>query len=372
MPFIPDNASPTKPTTGFVPDSAEPSFMDNIKQQNAKLLQSRGLDPSKYPDVSPQDTQKMGASLLFAPGMGALSEGAGKLMQYGKAALQGGGASVGAMNPADSNEDKLAAFLKGGAIGAGSQGAGDAIIGTGRGVADSLMKKAVGIRKAPVGVGNTLVDEGLVGTKAGMLSQAEDKLGEREKDLQELVGQLKGNVDSKDIADAVMARGKKFVSPSRVTLKSVQPDLDKVTEAAGQFDPAVIGAQGPRQALAPQDLLSLKRQGDWAGYTASGNPASAMDSEIGRAVADKSRGLLSDMSNNGTAEVLAKEKALILAKKALNADPTTHMGVGSSLFFGKIPGQSVLGSVGAQAAQKLSGGVGSAVSNTGKFFRPEE
>ena len=252
-----------------------------------------------------------------------------------------------AQGGADSPDDRVKGALIGGAVGGGVGALGEGVSSLASKGADSLMKWATGIRKAPEGIGNNLVDQGVWGTKGGMLDQVGDKLTEQESKLQGLVSSLKGSTDSQEIADAISRQGDKFVSPSGITIPQVSGDLDKIREAAGSFS-----SQGEGGELSPSDLLSLKRQGDWAGYTSSGNPASATDSEIGRTIADRSRGLLSDMSGGETADTLGKERALIYAKKALDRDPTTHMGLGSSLFFGKMPGADVGGSLAAQGLQK--------------------
>lgn len=259
----------------------------------------------------------------------------------------GAGALQGYLRKPAEGDTRVGNAAFGGALGGGVSAVAEGASAAARPVADKLMKWATGIRKAPEGVGNTLVDQGLWGSKGMMLNQAESGLGREEQNLQDLVGQLKGNVDSQDIADAIAQHGRKFVSPNGITAPQVENDLHKIKDASAQFS-----SMGEGGELAPQDLLSLKRQGDWAGYTASGNPASATDSEIGRTVADKSRSLLSDMSGGETAATLKREQALIFAKKALEKDPTTHMGAGSSLIFGKLPGSAPMGSVGAQALQK--------------------
>ncbi len=340
-------------------ESATNNYWTNIK--------SRLADPERYKAIagmdskaSPQGENKpigddLGAAGLVMPAEAAPEALQGIASYLGKSGMArvGANTALGAGQGAYNNpEDRAGGALKGGAAAGLMSGAGEAASGMLGKASDYLMQRAVGTRKNIPGVGNSLADQGLFGTKNRMLGQVEDKLPMEEANLQELVSSLKGNVDSKDIADAVMKHGEKFVSPSGMTLNSVAPDLEKVTQAAGQFDPSVLGAEGPTRGLNPQDLLSLKRQGDWAGYTASGNPASATDAEVGRAIADKSRGLLSDMSGGETAETLGREKALILAKKALEKPETIHQGAGSSLFFGKVPGSSLLGSAAGQAARK--------------------
>lgn len=348
MPFTPDQPTPgfkaDAPTQGFKPDNAEPSIHDVAQS----LMPKNFGVPAAYKQVTtPQGTQQLG-TLLVPGSQQALTNGIGALGRIGVGGLAGGATAVGTANPELSQEDKLSLFLKGFGVGTIASGAGE----VGNKMSDNLMKVATGIRKAPEGVGNTLAKQGLWGTQERMLNQVEQKLPEEERSLQELVSGFNGDIDQTPIAEAILEKGKKFVSPSGITLDSVKPDLNKVTEAAGQFDPQLIGRQGPVAKVTPGDLLSLKRQGDWAGYTASGNPAAATDAEIGRAVANKARGMLNDMSGGETANILKREQALLLAKKAMDKDPTTHLSIGGKLLFSKIP--SIIGSTAGQLFDKAS------------------
>ncbi len=284
-----------------------------------------------------QGVQQLAAStLLPGPASKVMAEGSGlvnALKRMGISALQGG-TTAASMDLNNTPGEKATKFAGGGLLSGGIQGLGEAANAVGKGVSDFAMKNAVGIRKAPKGTGTSLTDQGLWGTKGGMLQQVQDKLPAEEAKLQALVKGLNNPTDASVLADEVSGLTKKFQTPdSGKTLPLVQGDLDKVRSSAEG-----IRAMGPQS---PSDLLALKRQGDWAGYTASGTPASAGEAEIGRTVADKARSLLSDMSSGETAATLGKEQALIAAKKALQKDPTTHQGIGAGLFFGKMPGQDI-------------------------------
>ena len=257
-----------------------------------------------------------------------------------------GGVMGGAQNPG-ANGSRLENAGKGALLGGGLSAVGEGIGAAAGSAGDYAMQKAVGMRKNTPGMGTSLADQGLWGTASRMEQQVGSKLPIAEQNVQDLVGSLKGNVNSKDLADAVAQVGNRFESPSGITLQGVQGDLNTVKAASDQFGKM-------SSDLTPQDVLSLKRQGDWLGYTASGNPATSTNANIGSAIANKARGILSDMSDGASAEALGKERALILAKQALEKPDAIHQGAGSSMFFGKLPGQSLIGSTVGQAAVKTS------------------
>lgn len=250
--------------------------------------------------------------------------------------------------------------LPGAAMGGALSVGGDALSGASGKVADYLAQKAVGMRKYIPGVGNDLNDLNVWGTRKGMAGDVPDKLAQQEGKLQDLAASLKGNVNSKDLSDAVSQHAKRFQLASGEVPLNVKPEMDKVRATAE----GLSGLNGGQ--LGAEDLIRLKRQGDYLGYAASGNPATSLEADLGRAQADQARKSLSDLSqgqDETVPEILRKEKALILANKALDKPDVIHQGVGSSLFFGKVPGQALLGSTAAQAAQKLGAPAGNAISN---------
>lgn len=230
-------------------------------------------------------------------------------------------------------------------LGGGLSALGDSIAAPFKAGADKLMQYSVGMRKNIPGVGTSLIDQGVMGTKNMMEDQVTTKLPEVEGKLQDLVKDLKGNIDAKDIGNAVSQKLKNFILPNGEIPANMQPAVDKVRATAEN-----LSQLGKGQGLSPQDVLSLKRQGDWLGYTASGNPATSLEAELGQAQADSARGLLSKTTEGASADALKQEQALILAKKALQKPESIHQGVGSSLFFGRVPGAGILGSTGAHAA----------------------
>lgn len=269
----------------------------------------------------------------------------------GALARIGVGAAAGAAENATNRNDPRSLLERStmGALRGGTIGAGGELVAKGAGkAADWAMQKAVGIKKYIPGVGNTLVDEGMVGTKNMMAGQAESRLAAAENELQNAAASIPGTRPTNQLADAATQRGNKLVTPnSGITLPTVQGDLDKANDLAGW-----LRKQQPQTA---RDMVSLKRQGDWGSFTKAGDQATSMDADLGVAVANAARGELADMSKGlqtTIPDILKREQALTLAKKALERPETIPQGVVPSIF-AKLPGSSLVGSAGAQATQKV-------------------
>lgn len=262
------------------------------------------------------------------------------MSRIGVAGAMGGATAVGVQDPNLSASDKLSSFLKGGAIGAGLQGVGEA---AGK-IGDYLMQRSVGLRRYTPGIGTSLADQGVIGTKGMMANQVDNKLAAEEDSLQGLVKDLSGTVNSKEIADAVSQKAQRFTLPSTGEASPFsQQELQKVRDMSGK-----LSQMGD---LSASDLLALKRQGDYQGFTAGGNPATSTEAELGRTGANAARTALKNMSPD-VADSLFKEQALVKANSALSRPDTIHQGNVSSMIFGKLPGQSIAESVGGQAAVK--------------------
>lgn len=217
-------------------------------------------------------------------------------------------------------------------------------------LADYLMQKAVGMRKYFPGIGNELIDQGLIGTKNRMASQVEEKLPEAEAKLQEIIKGVKGTHPASQIADDVALRGSRFTLPSGEVPSNVLPELEKVRKASESI--GSLGKYSGGQLSAP-DLLALKRQGNWLGYTAAGNPATSLEAELANTQASSAREALEKLTSGESKKALRVEEALLKAKTPLTKPDTISQGLGSAAIFSKVPGQSLGFSTAAQAAQKL-------------------
>lgn len=319
-------AHPNQPTIPQGQPSDLKSYLDKLTQPSDPRLRHPDYMPvvagniPMAPELVSSAARRIGLNTLLGGAQGALQD-----PQEGQSRL--GNAATGA--------------VVGGGISAGLEG----VAGAAGSGADKLMQWATDMRKNNPGVGTSLIDQGIWGTKAGMASQVDSKLAQEEDNLQQTVSSLKGTVNSKEIADAVGNKAKQFTLPSTGQGSPFsQGELDKVRGMSDNL--SKIGD------LSAPDLLALKRQGDYQGYTASGNPATSTEASMGRAGANAAREALKNMSPEA-ADSLMKERALILAQKGLDKPDTIHQGVGSSLFFGKVPGSSLAGSMAAQGLQGL-------------------
>lgn len=372
-------------------DKAYQDYLDDhAYQQYLSQHQSGGRAPSNPIDrakayLGPMDIGKSVENLAGAQAYGPAKSVLGRIAQgAGLAGAQAAGSDPGDLK-SKAASGGIAALL-----GGGMSAAAEGVSAVGSKLGDYLMQRSVGMRKNTPGAGNRLVDQGVWGTKNHMTSQVESKLPEAENTVQEIVSGLPDKADPSEISAAVASRGDKFVLPNGEIPPNVQPDAAKVQSAAkgisqlGGYQPEVPsssyeavtgrtqygdpvsearttpGTPEKKGSLSMQDVLGLKRQGDWVGYTNSGTPASSLDSELGRAQADASRSILERASGGASKDALADEQALILAKKALTKPETIHQGGPSSIFFGKVPGQSLMGSTAAHAAQKGGEFVGDA------------
>lgn len=337
----------------------------NIGKGATEALSMGNIKPGPIPGVEDMPgMQGLGKVLGTGTAAGLGGMGAGALMPkaaglaagLGRTAINGlAGGAQGALQAPGEGETRSGNALRGASLGTLLGGAGEALSGIGSKVADKAMQYAVGMRKFIPGAGNRLVNQGLMGTKDALEGQVGRKLPEVESQVQDLVQSMPNKTPASELADSVSKVGNKFKLSDGTIPDNVQPYADKVRSAAEG-----INKLGDRSAV---DLLKLKRQGDYLGYTASGNPATSLEAELGQAQGDKARELLSSMSSGQTADKLADEQALILAKKALQKPESIHQGIGSNLIFHRIPGGSLLGSAGAQASQKGLGGIGNLLSN---------
>lgn len=340
------------------------SYVQTAIQNMGGANVANGNEPAQDMLNDPEGTKaqaKLGVGLAMGAATPAIEAGglAGPAIRAvvngGEAGLQKYFSNI-VDNKSDPTEGVGGNALLGGLVSSGADAAG---AGMSR-LADKAMLRAVGLTKYLKGMGNKLADMGIWGTKEGMANSVSEKLAEKEGQLKDLVSGLQGNVSGKDMADAIMQKGQEgsqLVTRSGRTLNGLSGDLDQVKQAAGQFDPSVIGAEGPVEQLSPDDLLDLKRQGEMLGYTNSGSPATSTQAGIGRAIANKSRSSLADMSNDDTRKILGDEQALTLAQKSLGKPETlSKLPIG----FGEISGAGVGRVLGGEPGAMLGLGINEA------------
>ncbi len=217
-------------------------------------------------------------------------------------------------------------------------------------VPDKLMQKAVGLKKFIPGVGETLMDEGVVGTKAGMAKQVESKLGARDADLDAAVAKIKGPISSEPVANEVTGLKSRYTTSDGYTPEVAAPEATAVANSAKDI--------GAREAASPQKALELKRIAAKVGYK-EGEPLARLKSELAQA---ESRGYGQQLERgyaesnpgvpNAVAESNSKLSALMKAKRGL--DTPESLTAGSVA--GGIVKDAVAGGIGA-----LIGGPGGGV-----------
>lgn len=337
--------------------NAQPVSLVNNK--NFPSSYSMGGMPAQAAQDNPEANKafaKVGTGLAVG-GLGALAtEGmSGAVGLAARTAANAGGSGLqqyfgNLMDNKPATKGVGDAAMLGGGMSLGLEGAG-ALAGK---FGDWAMQKSMATRGAKnyPGQGTALADAGVWGTKNMMANQVTRKLGDEEKNLKGIVGNLGGTYDSEPIAEGIMNRSQRFELPSTPgeAAPNMEGYLQKVKDAAESFR-----SQGEGGELTPQDLLAIKRQGDWLGYSNSGNPATSLEAELGRAQGDEARSILSNISDEATKNSLAKEQVLIRAKTQLDKPDT--LSAGPMSLFSKMPGQGLIGSTGGQLGVKTGQGL---------------
>lgn len=332
----------------------------------AKGASAGYLDPAKIPggagDVIKQDSEAhpigygiskavgavMGPGKLLGSGVGAIApEGAGILAGLGRVgANAAGGAAAGAAQNPEEGQSRTGNAIAGGLGGGLASGLAEAGSGIGSKVADTLMKRSVGITRGEnPGLGNRLANQGLWGTKNQMANQVEQKLPQAEQRVQDAVNGAGDSWTPNDkIVGSLVDKGKKYLNPD--TQQPFPSNEDSYDQVAQLWDKS-----NQTKAYSPQALLKLKRASDDAAkYNTTGDPGAGFKAELAKAQGDAARGLLDKATKGATAEPLADEGALLSARKGLSKS-SANKGIGSILDL--LP-SSAVESIGGQAAQKGS------------------
>lgn len=345
-----------KPWEGYS-QASEPSTGQKQAPQDMenKILQSVGKTISPKYEQQAQEYKKNLPNAFT--GMGGIP--AAPATAVGRIGATGGlSALMGYLRPG-SQQDKLENAAIGGLTGAALGAAGEGVAGLSTKAADRLQQMSVGMRKYFPGVGNELVNQGVYGTKNQMANKVATNIADQESQLQSLVKDLKGDVPSTVIADAVADKGNRFTSPSGETAQNMASYLNKVKDASNSI--RQMGKNSDQSGyfvdkrLDAPNLLSLKRQGDYLGYTNSGNPATSLEAELGRAQADASREALSKISEGQETtvpDILKQERASVLAGQALDKPETLGQPSLMGALSSKIPGSSLGASVAAKGLQQ--------------------
>ena len=323
--------------------AAEPSTQDKIDAGLKDALESVDKGPMGKPGWANK------AALALLPGAAPAAGIMGRIAQgalTGAATAEAMGPEAGHLHLPDPARSATGAAV-GGITSGLLEGAGAAL----RKGADYGMQIATNQPKYTPGAGNRLADMGVWGTEGGMQKAISQRLPQEEEAIQQLASQIPDKTPGSDLVQGLKKREQFFKLPSSGEPSPLSAsELAKIEKAAegvrgiGEI-PAVppsveiktsplvdqygrnfttevhhAGAPGKPSQLEARDLLALKRHGDYQGYTASGNPATSTEADIGRSVADAARGRLNEL-NPQIGERLANEQALIKAKSGLDKEP---------------------------------------------------
>jgi hypothetical protein len=155
--------------------------------------------------------------------------------------------AMGAVQGAVSNPEHP---VQGAAIGGGTSLLGEGVGKLLTGGGDVAMQAAVGRRKFTPGVGTTLADEGIIGTREGMTKQVNSKLAQRGQQLHELADEIPGApINTPELAHTVVGdAAKPMMVPGGAPSSADMPKLSAVRDFG--TDMASRGMESGPQALA--------------------------------------------------------------------------------------------------------------------------
>jgi hypothetical protein len=349
-----DVRSSTGGALGTIADLISPSF---TKSAGNSAIDTAAFGNAGQAVKDASNENQAGNLVGKAAGMALMSAAGGAPVTAAKTGLGRIGASAASnglqgflQKPA--GEDSLASRAQNGfvsgLIGGGLQTAGEGANKLG----DWLMQKAVGMKKYMPGVGEKLADEGVIGTKGMMKGQVEKALPAREAELQDAVKGLKGTVDPEPVANAVRGQADKFIpTPGPSGPMPIQSDnLPAVNQATSRADEIMI-----RGALHPEEALSLSRTAARGAYGANGQPLNQFGDKLAQTEGISLKDAIKEMADAQDApavrEALAKEAALLNAKKGLNKPESMQSVVGKML---------LKAGIGGGVGYELGGGAGAA------------
>lgn len=104
---------------------------------------------------------------------------------------------------------------------------------------DMLMQKAVGLSRYVPGVGETLADEGVLGTKGMMRGQIENALESKGQEMGSLARSVP-EVDTQPVAEKLGEKASSYISPEGQVLPQQMPEFNKFSQAASD-----VSGEGP-------------------------------------------------------------------------------------------------------------------------------
>jgi hypothetical protein len=236
---------------------------EGLQETNEQVYGQGGLTPEKVGAAAGN------ALSLGLPGMGGVKSATSGLAEWlgGKLGTAGKVArGAQAVVPVAEDAAIAAATSPGDRAGAATQAAGTSALM--RGISpvlgkagDFLAQKAAGIKNTRAGQGNTLMEQGVWGTKGMQSGQVAKKIGERGIDLDAAVNSITDPISAKNVVDNLRAEAAKLEIGGNVA--SNERGLHKqYTDLADSIEK--MGA-GENVAMVSEDLHRLKQgQGDVA------------------------------------------------------------------------------------------------------------
>lgn len=185
-----------------------------------------------------------------------------------------------------------------------------------------LQQAAVGMKKYIPGVGETLIEEGVRGTKGGMAKKTAEQLAKREAETQAAVKAIQGKVMPEVAGEAVGRVGNKASVVGNAVDTPFVREAGKANRRIEQI--YAKGPQSAEEALQQSRLLGKKAyKPDVGGRTLlpQESAKNTFDSELMRAEAKALKQGVQELAERegqvGVAPLLQKESALIKAQSAL-------------------------------------------------------
>lgn len=206
-----------------------------------------------------------------------------------------------------------------------------------------LMEKSLGnVKNAMPGLGQSLIDQGVVGTRGMMRNQIASKLPQAEQAVQSAVSGIQGEIRPGPIAEAILEKQAPYMAAEGVPAPSGNRAF--IDAAARRAEEAAS-----RGSLTPEQALQTSRAIAKPAY-ARERPLQAFKHQISQAEAAAIKDQLKGLSPE-IADALSQERALIQAQKALNKPSGLFDSLTSVLKYG----------TGAGAGGAVGGPIGAAV-----------
>lgn len=224
---------------------------------------------------------------------------------------------------------------------------------------DRLMQQAVGRTKFSPGVGETLVNEGIVGTKGMMRRQVENKKNAVYQEMIDSVKDSPKTIEAKSIADNIRGLAKEYRINGKVS-ELDQPTVELIEGAAKDIE--------GRGAESLADALQRRKIAGSRGFSSVTDQAK--QSVVGRISKEEQKGYsgLLKEAEESLKDLDPRYAALAKAAKPLNKEEglSKLFGLGNALKLTGIGGAGLVGGLpGAAVAGALSTPLGQSVASQG-------